>query len=179
MVRNDHDPPVYPDDRLSHAFCAFCAHDETCDDGACSDGTSETLCRGFWDGPIYHWHGTWWWEYGAGETHLHTDNAQLSGYRNVNACGLSGKRCPRGEGGHTALCLSCRCRAACSCRARRSICHSHGRSSPRSPLLPQRNYQAGSPSSSHIADPCYQSSGNPPPRFCHSDQSKCFRGSYC
>lgn len=41
LVRNDHDPPVYPDDRLSHAFCAFCAHDETCDDGACSDGTSE------------------------------------------------------------------------------------------------------------------------------------------
>lgn len=62
-----------------------------------------TLCRGFWDDPIYHWRGIWWWEYGAGGTHLHTDNAQLSEYRSVNACGQSGKHCPLGEGGHTAL----------------------------------------------------------------------------
>lgn len=48
------------------------------------------------------------------------------------------------------LCLSCRCRAGCSCRARRSTCHPHGQWSPRSPLHLQRSYPAGSPSSSHI-----------------------------
>lgn len=62
-----------------------------------------TLCKGFWDGPIYHWHGTCWWEHGAGGSRLHTGNAQLSGYRSVNACGQSGKRCPLREVDHTAL----------------------------------------------------------------------------
>lgn len=61
------------------------------------------LCIGFWDGPIYHWHGTWWWEYGAEGTRLHTDNAQLSGYHSVNVCGQSEKHCPLGAGDHTAL----------------------------------------------------------------------------
>lgn len=41
LVRIGHDPPVYPGDCLSHASCAFCAHDETCDDGACSGGIFE------------------------------------------------------------------------------------------------------------------------------------------
>lgn len=48
------------------------------------------------------------------------------------------------------LCLSCRCRAGCSCRARRSTCRPHGQWSPRSPPRLQRSYPAGSPSSSHI-----------------------------
>lgn len=48
------------------------------------------------------------------------------------------------------LCLSCRCRAGCSCRARRSTCHPHGQWSPRSPRLLRRSCPAGSPSSSHI-----------------------------
>lgn len=48
------------------------------------------------------------------------------------------------------LCLSCRCRAGCSCMARHSTCHPRGRWSPRSPPLLQRSYPAGSPSSSHI-----------------------------
>lgn len=48
------------------------------------------------------------------------------------------------------LCLSCRCRAGCSCRARRSTCHPHGQWSPHSPPHLRRSYPAGSPSSSHI-----------------------------
>lgn len=47
------------------------------------------------------------------------------------------------------LCLSCRCRAGCSCRARRSTCRPRERWSLRSLLHQQRSYPAGSPSSSH------------------------------
>lgn len=49
------------------------------------------------------------------------------------------------------LFLSCRRRAGCSCRARRSTCRSRARSSPRSPLHRQRSCPAGFDASSHIA----------------------------
>lgn len=46
---------------------------------------------------------------------------------------------------------SCRRRAGCSCRGRRSICRSRGRSWPRSLLLPRRSCLAGFHASSRIA----------------------------
>ena len=46
------------------------------------------------------------------------------------------------------LFLSCRCRAGCSCRERRSTCLPHERWSQHNPPRLQRSYLAGSPSSS-------------------------------
>ena len=53
--------------------------------------------------------------------------------------------------GRRYLCLSCRCRAGCSCRARHSTCRSRGTPAPRSPRRPQRSCRVGSPASSRIA----------------------------
>lgn len=52
----------------------------------------------------------------------------------------------------THLALSCRWTAGGSCRARRSTGRSRARSSPRSLLQSWSSYQAGSASSSHIAE---------------------------
>lgn len=69
------------------------------------------------------------------------------------------------------LCLSCRCRAGCSCRARRSTCRSRGTPTPRSPHRPQRSCRVGSPSSSRIAGGKRGRLKAPPPHIPHPTSS--------